>query len=145
MSWSPRRRGTGGRVDSAPDGGVARRRVLVVDDDPDIAEVLRMRLAHEGFDVVLAASGTEAVERMSDAPPDALVIDVNLPGMGGHQVAFTMREMFPRVPILMITASHDPRAREAGVFYAGIDAFIRKPFDPADLVARLRTLLDRGG
>jgi DNA-binding response OmpR family regulator len=113
----------------------------VVDDDPDIAEVLRMRLVHEGYEVTVAASGTEAVERMSDRPPDVLVVDINLPGIGGHQVAFTMREMFPRVPILMITASNDPRARETGAFYAGVDAFIHKPFDPGELVGRVKALL----
>ncbi len=119
----------------------AGRYVLVVDDDPDIAEMLRTRLVHEGFEVALAASGTEAVEKMADRVPDALVIDINLPGMSGHQVAFTMREMHPAVPIVMITASHDPNAEQTGLFYARIDAFVRKPFDPGEVAQRLRTLL----
>ncbi|MBI4231020.1 MAG: response regulator transcription factor [Planctomycetes bacterium] len=115
--------------------------VLVVDDDPDIAQMLRTRLVHEGFEVMLASSGTEAVERMADRVPDALVIDINLPGLSGHQVAFTMREMHPAVPIVMITASHDPGAQKTGQFYASINAFLRKPFDPGEVAQRLRDLL----
>lgn len=116
--------------------------VLVVDDEPRITEVLRRTLAYEGYSVAVAASGDDALARTLERPPDAIVLDVMLPGLDGLEVARRLRAAGDNVPILMLTARDEIADRVNGL-EAGADDYLVKPFAPEELVARIKALLRR--
>jgi two-component system, OmpR family, response regulator MprA len=116
--------------------------VLIVDDDPRITELLRRTLAYEGYSVAVAASGDEALARTLEHPPDAIVLDVMLPGVDGLEVARRLRSAGDNVPILMLTARDAVADRVSGL-EAGADDYLIKPFAPEELVARIKALLRR--
>ncbi len=122
-------------VDSA--GG----RVLIVEDDQDIVDVLRRTLRAEGYEVRAATDGPEALEDLDDFAPDLVVLDLGLPGMDGMEVCNRIRET-SEVPVLMLTARADPEDRVAGLD-TGADDYLVKPFDRSELLARIRALLRR--
>jgi len=122
-------------VDSA--GG----RVLIVEDDQDIVDVLRRTLRAEGYEVRAATDGPEALEDLEDFAPDLVVLDLGLPGMDGMEVCDRIRES-SEVPVLMLTARADPEDRVAGLD-TGADDYLVKPFDRSELLARIRALLRR--
>jgi DNA-binding response OmpR family regulator len=116
-------------------------RVLVVEDDSEIAGVLRRSLDREGYDVRLAGDGVEALEQASVFQPDAVVLDLGLPRMDGEEVAKRLRNEGD-VPILMLTARDAVDSRVAGLD-AGADDYVVKPFERTELLARLRAMLRR--
>ncbi len=116
--------------------------VLVVDDEPRITEVLRRTLAYEGYSVAVAASGDDALARTLERPPDAIVLDVMLPGLDGLEVARRLRAAGDNVPILMLTARDEIADRVNGL-EAGADDYLVKPFAPEELLARVKALLRR--
>jgi two-component system response regulator MprA len=118
-------------------------KVLVVDDERAVRESLRRALELEGYEIELAADGEEALYRLeSEAQPDALVLDVLMPGVDGLEVARTVRRSGSRVPILMLTARTQVEDRVEGLD-AGADDYLTKPFALEELLARLRALLRR--
>jgi two-component system response regulator MprA len=118
-------------------------KVLVVDDERAVRESLRRALELEGYEIELAADGQEALYRLeSDAQPDALVLDVLMPGVDGLEVARTIRRSGNRLPILMLTARTQVEDRVEGLD-AGADDYLTKPFALEELLARLRALLRR--
>ena len=118
-------------------------KILVVDDERAVRESLRRALELEGYEIDLAADGQEALDRLeSDAQPDALVLDVLMPGVDGLEVARTIRRAGNRVPILMLTARTQVEDRVEGLD-AGADDYVTKPFALEELLARLRALLRR--
>jgi two-component system, OmpR family, response regulator MprA len=119
-------------------------RILVVDDEQAVRDSLRRALALEGFDVELAADGAEALARIAHDPsePDAVVLDVLMPGVDGLEVCRRLRKEGSRLPILMLTAKDQVEDRVAGLD-AGADDYVVKPFALAELLARLRALLRR--
>ncbi len=119
-------------------------RVLVVDDEPAVREVLERILRHEGYDVVLAADGREAIQRQRAAPADAVVLDVLMPHVDGIEVCRRMRSAGDRTPVLMLTARHEVSDRVAGL-EAGADDYLPKPFSIDELLARLKALMRRSG
>src|SRR4051812_33719960 len=119
-------------------------RVLVVDDEPSVREVLARILRVEGFDVELAADGREAVQTQAAAPADAVLLDVLMPGLDGLEVCRRMRDTGDRTPVLMLTAREGVGDRVAGL-EAGADDYLPKPFALEELLARLRALLRRSG
>jgi two-component system, OmpR family, response regulator MprA len=119
-------------------------RLLVVDDDPAVREALALVLDLGGFDVSTAADGREAIRSLSAASPDAVVLDVSMPGLDGLEVCRRMRAIGDRTPVLMLTAHGDVSERVAGL-EAGADDYLAKPFAREELVARLRALLRRTG
>jgi two-component system response regulator MprA len=119
-------------------------RVLVVDDDRAVREALRRALTLAGYEVRVAESGAEAIELVVQAVPDAVVLDVAMPGMDGLEVCRRLRLLGNRVPILMLTAREAVSDRVAGLD-AGADDYLVKPFDVEELKARLRALLRRTG
>ena len=119
-------------------------RVLVVDDDRAVRDALRRVLALAGYDVQVAEDGAEAIEAVVQAVPDAVVLDVGMPGIDGLEVCRRLRRLGNRVPILMLTARVDISDRVAGLD-AGADDYLIKPFDVDELKARLRALLRRTG
>lgn len=116
--------------------------ILVVDDDPRITDLLRRVLAYEGYSVATAATGTEALNRTLERPPDMVVLDIMLPGLNGLEVAQRLRGAGDNVPILMLTARDAIADRVKGL-ETGADDYLVKPFAPEELVARVKALLRR--
>ncbi|TWF79167.1 two-component system OmpR family response regulator [Pseudonocardia hierapolitana] len=122
------------------DGGPIR--VLVVDDEASLSELLSMALRYEGWDVRTAADGAAAVRTAREHRPDAVVLDVMLPDFDGLEVLRRLRAEAPEVPVLFLTARDAVEDRVAGLT-AGGDDYVTKPFSLEELVARLRGLLRR--
>jgi two-component system, OmpR family, response regulator MprA len=117
-------------------------RILIVDDDRALREALRRALGLAGYEGMLAADGEEALARATSSAPDAIVLDVGLPGMDGLEVCRALRASGDRVPVLMLTA-RDAVADRIDGLDAGADDYLVKPFDVGELKARLRALLRR--
>ena len=124
-----------------PDGSPLR--VLVVDDEASIAELISMALRYEGFDVRAAHTGTRAVAAAKEFRPDAVVLDIMLPDFDGLEVLRRMRATDPDVPVVFLTARDAVEDRVAGLD-GGADDYLTKPFSFAELSARLRALARRG-
>jgi two-component system, OmpR family, response regulator MprA len=117
-------------------------KLLVVDDDRAVRDALRRVLTLAGYDVQTAEDGSEAIEQVVQSVPDAVVLDVGMPEIDGLEVCKRLRLLGNRVPILMLTARVEIEDRVAGLD-AGADDYLAKPFDNAELKARLRALLRR--
>jgi two-component system, OmpR family, response regulator MprA len=117
-------------------------KVLVVDDDRAVRDALRRVLTLAGYELQTADGGAEAIELVAASVPDAVVLDVGMPGLDGLEVCRRLRRLGNRVPILMLTARVEISDRVAGLD-AGADDYLVKPFDVAELKARLRALLRR--
>src|SRR5215207_9091958 len=117
-------------------------RILVVDDEPAVRAALERALALERYEIDLAADGTEALDRIVQAPPDAVVLDVAMPGIDGLEVCRRLRAAGDRTPVLMLTARDAVDDRVEGLD-AGADDYLVKPFALRELQARLRALLRR--
>jgi len=128
------------------------KRILVVDDEPDVVETIELRLAREGYEVLTAGDGLEALDLVRENRPDLLLLDVMLPGENGYRVAHRIREKEAagaasgRLPIILLTArdlSSDPEREKIFMDFSGADRAIYKPFDLDDLVRQIRELLER--
>jgi two-component system OmpR family response regulator len=133
-----------GRPETAGPGGGGQVRVLVVDDEPSLAELLASVLRHEGWDIRTAADGVSAVRAASEFRPDAIVLDVMLPDFSGIEVLRRVRGELPHVCVLFLTARDAVEDRVAGIT-AGGDDYVTKPFSLEEVLARLRGLLRRAG
>jgi two-component system response regulator MprA len=118
--------------------------ILVVDDDVRLLKMLRRTLVYEGYDVVTAEDGQQALEQVYDQHPDVIVLDWMLPELDGLAVLQALREDQNEIPILMLTARDAIEDRVEGL-EGGADDYLVKPFAPAELVARVRALLRRTG
>lgn len=118
--------------------------ILLVEDDQELREVVGRALREDGFAVSHAGTGAEAMERVSAQPPDALVIDVGLPDADGRDLCQALRAQGVQSPVLFLTARDALTDRLAG-FGAGGDDYLTKPFSLAELMARLRAILNRAG
>ena len=114
-------------------------RILVVDDDVALAEMISIVLRGEGYVPIQAFDGKEALDLFPDAKPDLVLLDVMLPGLDGIQVCSAIREM-SGVPVIMLTAKGDTTDVVRGL-ESGADDYVVKPFNPKELVARIRTRL----
>ncbi|MEA2481471.1 MAG: two-component system, OmpR family, response regulator [Thermoleophilaceae bacterium] len=119
-------------------------RVLVVDDEVNIAELISMALRYEGWQVQMAHTGTSAVNAARDLGPDAVVLDMMLPDIDGLEVLRRMRTTQPDVPVVFLTARDAVEDRVAGLT-AGGDDYVTKPFSLEELLARVRNVLRRSG
>jgi two-component system response regulator MprA len=115
--------------------------VLIVDDDPKLVDMLRRTLAYEGYRVVAAADGQDALAKLQAQRPDVVVLDWLMPGLDGIEVTRRIR-VADGTPILMLTARDAVEDRVQGLD-SGADDYLVKPFAPAELLARLRALLRR--
>lgn len=123
-----------------------RTRVLVVEDEADISALIKHTLERSGGTLVeIVASGEQALKATTEQPPDLIVLDLNLPGLGGLEVCrlLRMRPATARTPIIMLTARTSEGDRVVGLD-AGADDYITKPFSPRELAARVRAVLRRG-
>jgi two-component system alkaline phosphatase synthesis response regulator PhoP len=119
-------------------------RILVAEDDPDIANLLAHYLRKAGFEADIVNSGREVVPRLRKAPPDLLLLDLMLPGIDGLDVCRAVRadENTASIPIIMVTSKGEESDRIVGL-ELGADDYITKPFSPGEVVARVRALLRR--
>ena len=116
-------------------------KILVVDDDPDIVRLLKYFLEAKGRQVQTASTGAEALELFKREPPDLVILDVMLPGMDGWTVLHKIRES-SQVPVLMLTGKDAPTDKAKGLL-SGADDYIAKPFDLAELEARIVAVMRR--
>src|SRR5947209_7909925 len=117
-------------------------RVLVVEDDTHVRDAVARALRFEGYDVHTAVDGNDGLLRIDELAPDAVVLDVLMPGTDGLAVCRILRERGNHTPVLMLTARHEVSDRVAGLD-AGADDYLVKPFALDELLARLRALLRR--
>ena len=116
-------------------------KIMVVDDDPNIRELVRLYLEKEGFEVTCAERGDEAVKMFRATPPNLMLLDVMLPGMDGWQVCREVRKI-SNIPIIMLTAKDETFDKVLGL-ELGADDYIVKPFDMKELVARIKAVICR--
>src|SRR3954463_13675347 len=119
-------------------------RVLVVDDEPNIADVISMALRYEGFDVETAANGTDALAQVDSFRPHLMVLDIMLPDMEGFEVAKRLGGERAELPIVFLTARDTTEDKLRGLSIGG-DDYVTKPFSLEELVARIRVILRRTG
>lgn len=120
----------------------SKKHILVVDDEPNIREVVELYLRREGFEVEVVGDGVAALAAIERKPPDLIVLDLMLPGLGGIQVTRKLRQDAQEIPIIMLTAKSDEADRVAGL-ELGADDYLTKPFSPKELVARVKAVLRR--
>jgi DNA-binding response OmpR family regulator len=116
-------------------------KILVVDDDPNIRELVSLFLRREGYEVIEATNGEDALTRLEAVKPDLAVIDVMMPKMDGWALCSVLRESFD-MPLLMLTAKGETAHKVKG-FELGADDYVVKPFDPPELIVRVKALLKR--
>jgi DNA-binding NarL/FixJ family response regulator len=120
------------------------KQLLVVDDDPGLLLAVSETLRAEGYEVQTARRGSEAMVRVAEALPDLIISDIRMPGMDGYALVRNLRAS-PRsrlVPIIFLTAKDETADRITG-FRTGVDAYVTKPFEPEELVAIVRSILER--
>ena len=116
-------------------------RILLVDDDPNIRQLVNLYLQKEGFEVIMADRGDEAVKIFKNTPPNLILLDLMLPGMDGWQVCREIRKVSD-IPIIMLTAKDETFDKVLGL-ELGADDYIVKPFEMKELVARIKAVLRR--
>ena len=117
------------------------RKILIVDDEKNIVDIIAFNLKKEGYTVITAADGEEGVQKAMEENPDLILLDIMMPKMDGWQVCREIRET-SKVPIIMLTARSEERDELQG-FELGVDEYISKPFSPKILVARVNAILRR--
>ena len=120
---------------------MAKEKILVVDDERNIVELLKFNLEKEGYDVLAAYDGIEAVKLATDERPDLIILDIMLPGQGGLEVCRQIRKVM-KTPILMATAKGEEIDKILGL-ELGADDYVTKPFSPRELIARVKAILRR--
>jgi DNA-binding response OmpR family regulator len=132
-------------VSAAPGIGSVTRmghRVLVVDDDPTVSDVVRRYLEQAGCEVRLAADGAAGLAAIAAERPDLVVLDLMMPGVDGIEVCRLLRRQLPDLPVVMLTALGEEADRVLGL-EVGADDYVTKPFSPRELVLRIRSVLRR--
>ena len=118
--------------------------VLIVEDEPDVVDLLRYNLGRAGFDILIAVSGDRGLEMARTQRPDIIILDLMLPGMTGQEVCRALKNDPDTevIPIVMLTAKGEPEERVKGL-ELGADDYVTKPFSPRELVLRVQALLKR--
>lgn len=118
------------------------KRVLIIEDEPNIAVALRFLLDREGLEVRVVQDGAAALETITDAPPDLVILDVMLPNRSGFDILRDIRQSeHAALPVLMLTAKGQPRDRQTAE-ELGVNAFLTKPFSNAEVVKTVHELID---
>jgi DNA-binding response OmpR family regulator len=117
-------------------------KILIIEDDPRIQKALQRQFTAEGFNVVITGNGTEGVTAAETVKPDAVILDLMLPGMSGRDVCRAIKAMLPEIPILILSAVSEV-ADKVLLLELGADDYITKPFSPRELLARVQVALRR--
>jgi two-component system, OmpR family, phosphate regulon response regulator PhoB len=122
---------------------MAKLRVLVVEDEPGMLDIMRVNLEHMGFEVVPARDGVEAWQQLEESGPDALVLDLGLPQMSGFRVLKLLRRdrKLGKIPVVVVTSYSFEEVAE--IASDGVESFIQKPFDPDELASRVKYAMAR--
>jgi DNA-binding response OmpR family regulator len=118
-------------------------RILVIEDDPTVAEVVERYLSREGYSVAVSPDGRSGLRKALESPPDLIVLDLMLPGLSGVEILSELRKTTP-VPVIMLTALSREVDRVSGL-EMGADDYVAKPFSPRELTARVKAVLRRAG
>ena len=120
-------------------------RVLVVEDEQDVAELLRYNLTKEGYEVILVANGGDALKRAREAKPELILLDIMVPQLNGWEVCRRLKQDAETrsIPVIMVTGRVEEGDKVLG-FEMGADDYVTKPFSPRELVARIRAVIRRG-
>jgi two-component system, OmpR family, alkaline phosphatase synthesis response regulator PhoP len=120
-------------------------RVLVVEDERDVAELLRYNLTKDGYDVVVAATGSDAVKQAHEAHPDVVLLDIMVPQLNGWEICRRLKQDVETraIPVIMVTGRVEEGDKVLG-FEVGADDYVTKPFSPRELLARIRAVARRG-
>ncbi|MCM8783162.1 MAG: response regulator [Candidatus Omnitrophica bacterium] len=123
---------------------MAKKRILIVDDEPDIRDVLRIVLEAEGYEVTEAGDGEEGLDKVSKRPPDLIIIDFMMPKLNGPEVCRAIKKdiLLRHIPIIMLTGRGETADKIKGID-SGADDYIVKPFEPMELVARVKMVMRR--
>ena len=126
-------------------GPVRGARVLVVEDEPDVAEMIRYNLGKEGYDVRVAGNGTDALRQVKEARPDVILLDIMVPHLNGWEICRRLKQDRETlaIPIIMVTGRAEEGDKVLG-FEMGADDYVTKPFSPRELLARVRAVSRRG-
>jgi DNA-binding response OmpR family regulator len=124
------------------DKSLRKYRILVVDDERRMVGFIRLNLEQDGFEVIEAYNGTQALDRLRDSLPDLILLDVMMPDIDGFEVLRTIREI-NQVPVIMLTAKSEEDDKVKGL-ELGADDYVTKPFSPRELVSRVKAVLRRG-
>lgn len=118
------------------------KKVLVVDDEKDFIRVIKQTLTDAGYEVIVAFNGKEALEKVREEAPDLMVLDINMPQMGGYEVCKKLRQdpLYKRIPIIMLTVKKGMDDKIKGM-KLGSDEYMIKPFDPEELLLRVEKIL----
>jgi DNA-binding response OmpR family regulator len=121
---------------------MSQKRILIVDDEPDILETLRMNLELEGFECLVAQDGNRGLERAQREKPDLMILDLMLPGLDGYKICRLLKfdDQYRHIPIIMLTAKAQDEDRLLGE-QTGADHYMTKPFAMSNLVGKIRELL----
>ena len=122
---------------------MAKKRVLCIEDHPEMIELIRLILGRQGFDVDGAEGGREGLQAMQENPPDLVLLDLMMPDMDGWEVYRQIKanDQLKEIPVIAVTAKAQGIDRVLGLHIAGMDDFITKPFGPKDLVASVERVL----
>ena len=115
--------------------------ILVVDDDPNVLEILDMYLNKEGYKVSTASDGSQALEKTKDVQPDLVILDIMMPQLDGHEVLRHIRQK-SQLPVIFLSAKEEEFDRVLGL-ELGADDYVTKPFSPREMVARVKAILKR--
>ncbi|MFA5113639.1 MAG: response regulator [Candidatus Margulisiibacteriota bacterium] len=122
------------------------KKILVVDDEPDVASLLTLMLKSQGYAVITAGDGQEALEKARGEAPDLILLDVMLPRMDGYKVARMLKfdENYSHIPIIMLTAKIQDRDKQTGL-EMGANDYLTKPFDTTVLLDKIKDILEKKG
>jgi len=117
-------------------------KILLVDDEKDLSEIVKFRLESQGYDVICAYDGQEALDKARDEKPDLIIMDLMLPKLDGYKVCRMLKfdKKYNKIPVIIFTARSQESDKEAGKD-VGADAYITKPFEPEALIAEIKKLL----
>jgi DNA-binding response OmpR family regulator len=123
---------------------MTKKKVLLVDDETDFVDIVRVRLEANNFEVIVAYDGEEALEKVREDRPDIIVLDIMMPKINGFDVCRKLKidQNYKEIPIIMLTAKFQANDIEFGAA-AGADAYITKPFEPQVLLGKMRELLQK--
>lgn len=121
-----------------------KKKILVVDDEPDIVSMLKMRLEASGYEVITAVDGNTGYDKAKFDLPDLIILDLMLPGIDGYQVCRLLKfdEKYRRIPIIMLTAKSQKEDKEWGE-KVGADFYLTKPFEAGEVLGKIKELLEK--